>query len=100
VTFKLAGKDLRLDAEVDGVVASFVFRDLTSGHETYAASRFLDTKIEPDGTVVLDFNEAYNPPCAYNPFTTCPLPPPQNRLPARIEAGEKIYHHAAGAVGH
>jgi uncharacterized protein (DUF1684 family) len=100
VTFKLAGKDLRLDAEVDGITASFVFRDLTSGHETYAASRFLDTKIERDGTVVLDFNEAYNPPCAYNPYTTCPLPPPQNRLPARIEAGEKIYHHAAGAVGH
>jgi uncharacterized protein len=100
VAFKLGGKDLRLDAEVDGVAASFVFRDLTSGHETYAASRFLDTKIEPDGTVVLDFNEAYNPPCAYNPYTTCPLPPPQNRLPARIEAGEKIYHHGAGAVGH
>jgi uncharacterized protein (DUF1684 family) len=94
VAFKLNGKDLRLDAEVDGTDASFVFRDLTSGHETYAASRFLDTKIEPDGKVVLDFNEAYNPPCAYNPFTTCPLPPPQNRLDVRIAAGEKIYHHA------
>jgi uncharacterized protein (DUF1684 family) len=94
VAFKLDGKDLRLDAEVDGTDASFVFRDLTSGHETYAASRFLDTKIEPDGKVVLDFNEAYNPPCAYNPYTTCPLPPPQNRLDVRIAAGEKIYHHA------
>ncbi len=94
VTFKLAGKDLRLDAEVDGTDVSFVFRDLTSGHETYAASRFLDTKIEPDGKVVLDFNQAYNPPCAYNPYTTCPLPPPQNRLDVRIAAGEKRYHHA------
>jgi uncharacterized protein len=100
VTFRLGGKDLRLDAEVDGTDLSFVFRDLTSGHETYAASRFLDTKIEPNGGVILDFNEAYNPPCAYNPYTTCPLPPPQNRLDARIEAGEKTYHHAVGVAAH
>jgi uncharacterized protein (DUF1684 family) len=100
VAFTLHGQELRLDAEVDGSDASFVFRDLTSGHETYAASRFLDTKIEKDGRVVLDFNQAYNPPCAYNPYTTCPLPPPQNRLAARIEAGEKIYHHAAGPASH
>jgi uncharacterized protein len=100
VGFKLRGQELRLDAEVDGSDASFVFRDLTSGHETYAASRFLDTKIEKDGSVILDFNQAYNPPCAYNPYTTCPLPPPQNRLAVRIEAGEKIYHHAAAAASH
>jgi uncharacterized protein len=100
VAFSLGGRDLRLDAEVDGTDASFVFRDLTSGHETYAASRFLDTKIEPNGRVILDFNEAYNPPCAYNPYTTCPLPPPQNRLGVRVEAGEKTYHHAAGAAAH
>jgi uncharacterized protein (DUF1684 family) len=92
VGFSLHGKELRLEPEVDGSDASFVFRDLTSGHETYAASRFLDTKIEKDGRVVLDFNEAYNPPCAYNPYTTCPLPPPENRLRVRIEAGEKRYH--------
>jgi uncharacterized protein (DUF1684 family) len=98
--FKLGGKDLQLDAEVDGTDVSFVFRDLTSGHETYAASRFLDTKIESDGGVVLDFNQAYNPPCAYNPFTTCPLPPPQNRLDVRIEAGEKTYHHPVGSLAH
>lgn len=98
--FTLNGQELRLDGEVDASAFSVVFRDLTSGHETYAASRFLDTKIEPDGKVVLDFNEAYNPPCAYNPFTSCPLPPPQNRLPARIEAGEKIYHHGVGPAGH
>jgi uncharacterized protein len=100
VAFSLGGKDLRLDAEVDGTNASFVFRDLTSGHETYAASRFLDTKIEPNHRVILDFNEAYNPPCAYNPYTTCPLPPPQNRLGVRVEAGEKTYHHATGAAAH
>jgi len=97
VVFRLAGRDLRLDADASSGEIEFVFRDLTSGHETYAASRFLDTKIEPDGKVVLDFNEAYNPPCAYNPFTTCPLPPPQNRLDVRVVAGEKTYHHAAAA---
>jgi uncharacterized protein (DUF1684 family) len=100
VAFSLGGQDLCLDAEVDGTDASFVFRDLTSGRETYAASRFLDTKIEPNSRVILDFNEAYNPPCAYNPYTTCPLPPPQNRLGVRIEAGEKTYHHAAGVAAH
>jgi uncharacterized protein (DUF1684 family) len=73
---------------------------LTSGKETYAASRFLEADPPKDGQVVLDFNEAYNPPCAYNPYTTCPLPPPQNRLPVRIEAGEKTYHHAAATPGH
>jgi uncharacterized protein len=97
--FSLHGQELRLDAEVDGSSLSVVFRDLTSGHETYAASRFLDADPPKDGKVVLDFNQAYNPPCAYNPYTTCPLPPPQNRLAVRIEAGEKIYHHAAGTAG-
>jgi uncharacterized protein len=100
VSFKLGGKDLRLDSDAASGDVEFVFRDLTSGHETYAASRFLDTKIEPNGRVILDFNEAYNPPCAYNPYTTCPLPPPQNRLDVRVEAGEKTYHHAAGVAAH
>lgn len=95
ITFQLGGKDLRLDADAKSGEVELVFRDLTSGHETYAASRFIDTTIGADGKVVLDFNEAYNPPCAYNPYTTCPLPPPQNRLDVRIAAGEKTYHHAA-----
>lgn len=93
VEFSLNGQKLRLDAEKDGSSLSFVFRDLTSGHETYGAARFLDAELGKDGRVVLDFNEAYNPPCAYNPYTTCPLPPPENRLRVRIEAGEKSYHH-------
>jgi uncharacterized protein len=92
VEFSLNGQSLRLDAEKDGSDLSFVFRDLTSGHETYGAARFLDTELGKDGHVVLDFNEAYNPPCAYNPYTTCPLPEPENRLRVRIEAGEKSYH--------
>ena len=58
----------------------FIFSDGTSGKETYAAARFLYTDLRPDGTTVLDFNEAYNPPCSFNPFTTCPLPLPENRL--------------------
>lgn len=91
--FTLHGQEYRLEAEEnDKQELSFVFRDLTSGKETYGASRFLDTDPVKDGKVILDFNEAYNPPCAYNPYTTCPLPPPANRMRVRIEAGEKAYH--------
>ena len=94
VTFTLNGENLRLDAMVDDKGAlSFVFRDGTSGKETYGASRFLDTDPVKDGKVALDFNEAYNPPCAYNPYTTCPLPPAENRLTVRIPAGEMAYRH-------
>ncbi len=87
VVFELGGQTLRLEP-----VASeendlfFVFRDGTSGRETYAAARFLHTDMPQDGRIVLDFNKAYNPPCAFNPFTTCPLPPKDNRLALRIEA--------------
>jgi len=71
----------------------FIFRDGTSGRETYEAARFLYADLRADGTTVLDFNEAYNPPCAFNPYTTCPLPPRENRLKVRILAGEKAYPH-------
>jgi uncharacterized protein (DUF1684 family) len=71
----------------------FIFRDGTSGKETYETARFLYSDLRADGTTVLDFNEAYNPPCAFNPFTTCPLPPVENRLTVRILAGEKAYPH-------
>lgn len=94
VTFMLRGQEYRLEAEQDDKGAlSFVFRDLTSGKETYPAARFLDAEAPRDGSVVLDFNEAYNPPCAYNPYTTCPLPPPGNRLRTEIRAGEQMYKH-------
>lgn len=73
-----------------------VFRDLTSGHGTYAAARFLDAEFPKNGETVIDFNKAYNPPCAFNPHTTCPLPLPQNRLGVRIEAGEKDYGEHGG----
>jgi uncharacterized protein (DUF1684 family) len=97
VTFTLHGKDYRLEASSsDAQGMEFVFRDMTSGKETYSASRFVDTAPPKDGVVSLDFNEAYNPPCAYNPYTTCPLPPPENRLRVRIEAGELAYKHDHG----
>jgi len=67
----------------------FVIRDLTSRDSTYAACRFVYGKGVGDDTIVLDFNKAINPPCAFTEFAVCPLPPPQNVLPIRIEAGEK-----------
>jgi uncharacterized protein len=94
VTFLLGGKEYRLDAEKDDDTGGLfiVFRDLTSKTETYQAARFLDTDPPKDGYVELDFNKAYNPPCAYNPYTTCPLPSPGNRMQVKIPAGEKRYH--------
>jgi uncharacterized protein (DUF1684 family) len=68
-----------------------VFRDASSGEETYATGRFLYTDLLKDGTTVLDFNEAYNPPCAFNPYTTCPIPMKENILPVKILAGERAY---------
>jgi uncharacterized protein len=69
----------------------FVFQDASSGHETYGTARFLYSDLRDDDTTVLDFNEAYNPPCAFNPHTTCPIPLRENRLPIKILAGEKAY---------
>ncbi|MCF1710192.1 DUF1684 domain-containing protein [Tabrizicola sp. J26] len=66
----------------------FVLRDLTSKSETYAASRFLYGEEAGNGTIVLDFNKAFNPPCAFTDLAVCPLPPQENILPFRIEAGE------------
>lgn len=68
-----------------------VFRDGSSGVETYETARFLYADLIDDGTTVLDFNEAYNPPCAFNPYTTCPIPLKENVLPVKILAGEKAY---------
>jgi len=94
VTFQFGGKEYRLDAEKDDDTGGLfiVFRDLTSKTETYQAARFLDTDPPKDGSVEVDFNKAYNTPCAYNPYTTCPLPSPGNRMQVKIPAGEKRYH--------
>ncbi|HUM12511.1 MAG TPA: DUF1684 domain-containing protein [Myxococcaceae bacterium] len=71
----------------------FVFADETNRKETYGAGRFLYAQPAKDGTVILDFNRAYNPPCAFSAFATCPLPPKQNRLALRVDAGEKRPAH-------
>ena len=89
--FELGGQTIRLEAfnsRADEVW--FVFRDATSKSETYAAGRFLYAPLQPDGTAILDFNKAYNPPCAFTVYSTCPLPPKENILPIRVEAGEKL----------
>jgi uncharacterized protein len=92
VQFELQGKSLSLQPVSTGADRLFfVFRDQTSGHETYGAARFLVTDGPQNGQVLLDFNKAVNPPCAYNPYTTCPLPLKENLLPIRIEAGELQY---------
>jgi uncharacterized protein (DUF1684 family) len=72
----------------------FVISDATSGKETYGAARFVYADAPVDGKVVLDFNRAQNPPCAFTAFATCPLPPKENRLPFAVEAGEKNYRGA------
>ena len=92
VTLTVEGKTLRMMPVSSGRRLWFIMRDLTSGDETYAAARFLYADApDDDGWTTVDFNMAYNPPCAFNPHTTCPLPPPDNRLDVRIEAGEKNY---------
>jgi uncharacterized protein (DUF1684 family) len=73
---------------------SFIFADLTTKTETYPGGRFLDTEPVVNGTVVLDFNEAYSPPCSVTPYATCPLAPKENRLAVAIAAGEKFDRHS------
>jgi uncharacterized protein (DUF1684 family) len=93
--FERDGTLYRLDGTQEEDELFFVIKDATSGKTTYAASRFFYTGLPRDGRVVLDFNKAYNPPCVFTDFATCPLPPPGNRMVAAVEAGEKIYAHAA-----
>ncbi len=97
--FALDDKTLRLEPVFEGGERDklfFILRDLTSRTTTYQAARYLHTALPSNGvgepgTLVLDFNELYNPPCAYTPYATCPLPPEQNRLTVAIEAGEQRY---------
>jgi uncharacterized protein len=92
VEFTLNGQTLRLRPFTTRPKRFyFVFRDASAGQETYAAARFLYSDLRDDGTTVLDFNQAYNPPCAFNPYTTCPIPLPENRLGVKVLAGERAY---------
>lgn len=93
VVFTLNGRQHRMTPVTDGDDLWLIFRDLTSGETTYPAARFLYAPLPQDGKVVLDFNRAENPPCAFNPYATCPLPPPENRLNVRVEAGEQYQAH-------
>jgi uncharacterized protein len=94
IVFTKNGQEVRLDTVLDGDDATdlfVMFADGTSGHDTYGAGRFLHIPFATDGKTVVDFNKAYNPPCAFNDFATCPLPPYQNRVKLKITAGEKKY---------
>ncbi len=88
------GQKLRLRPVTEEGQLFFVVRDLTAGKTTYPAARFIYAEFPKNGYLELDFNKAYNPPCVFTPYATCPLPPPENRLPVSVEAGEKMY------VGH
>jgi uncharacterized protein len=96
VVFNKNGQEIRLDTVLDGTGATdlfIMFADGTSGHDTYGAGRFLHVPFATNGKTTVDFNEAYNPPCAFNHFATCPLPPFQNRVTVKITASEKNYAH-------
>jgi len=94
LVFKIKGKEYILEAIGDkrGYNLFVIFGDETNGVETYGGGRFLYTE-QPDSTgkVIIDFNKAYNPPCAFTEYATCPLPPDQNKLAVEIKAGEKAY---------
>jgi uncharacterized protein (DUF1684 family) len=91
--FELDGKPCRLDPLLEGDHLFFIFKDATSGRQTYPAGRFLYTSLPKDGKVILDFNQAENPPCAFTAYATCPLPPRQNHLQVAVEAGELNHEH-------
>ncbi len=94
--FTVAGHEYRLEALLESKEAKelfFLFRDGTSGKTTYGAGRYLYTPLPENGRVILDFNEAKNPPCAFTDFATCPLPPKGNVLALAINAGELDHKH-------
>jgi uncharacterized protein (DUF1684 family) len=94
LVFERDGQQLRLDALLEDPhddTLFVMFNDRTNGHGSYGGGRFLDVPLPAGGKTRVDFNESYNPPCAFNEFATCPLPPPQNRLTVSVEAGEKSY---------
>ena len=97
LNFTLMGKDLRLQALDGGNGRLFIlFKDLTTGSETYPGGRFLRSEQASADSVVLDFNRAYNPPCAFTSYATCPLPPDENTLEIAIEAGERYFPWITG----
>jgi len=95
LVFNYQQKTYRLDVLEEGDQWFILFADATSGHTTYPTGRFLYVPKKNSGDLIwIDFNQAFNPPCAFTSFATCPIPPPQNRLPFAINAGEKYEPHA------
>ena len=92
LNFNLHGQDLVLHPFTSGEGYFLVIADETTGVETYGAGRFMYAAPDSTGRIILDFNKAYNPPCAFSPFATCPMPPRENFLTVAIEAGEKSVH--------
>ncbi|MGH9443758.1 MAG: DUF1684 domain-containing protein [Thermoanaerobaculia bacterium] len=98
LVFEHGGTTFRIDPvfEQGSDELFIIFGDRTNGKETYGAGRFVYAPMPKDGKTVIDFNKAYCPPCVFTPYATCPLPPPENRLPIEVRAGEKNYsgaHH-------
>lgn len=93
VEFSYRGKTYRLRPIYEGKTLFFLFKDPTNQSATYQAGRMLNTPLPVNGTIDLDFNKSYNPPCTFTPYATCPLPPRENDLPFPVEAGEKRYRH-------
>jgi len=93
--FNLHGEEVVADMiELSSGALYLIFRDASSGKTTYPAARYLVTEMPEENSVVIDFNKAYNPPCAFTDYATCPLPAPQNILSVLIEAGEKYSAHS------
>jgi hypothetical protein len=96
LVFRHRGRDYRLDVLEEGDELFVIFGDQTNGTETYGGGRYIYTaRPGADGHVVLDFNKAYNPPCVFTPYATCPFPPAQNRLRLAVTAGERAFEGMA-----
>ena len=100
IRFEVGGQPVTLSVFKDLERGRFFlpFRDGTSGEESYGGGRYLDPRARPDGTLVVDFNYAYNPYCAYGDGWSCPIPPPENMTPVRIEAGEQAFPNESPVI--
>lgn len=93
LSFELGGEHYEFEPNIDGDKLHLRFTDLTTGEETYGLGRYLHIDMpESEGLVTVDFNKAYNPPCAFTEFATCPIPPKENHLALKAQVGEKDYH--------
>ena len=93
VVFMRGGQSIRLKSFIDGDNLFIMFTDLTNGQDTYGGGRFIYAPLPQDGTTTVDFNKAFNPYCSVNQYVYCPIPPPENRLDYRVDAGERFQGH-------